>query len=77
MKRTAMKRTALTRLVSQARRDPKFLHALVFSPKKASRQIAYLDRDTKEVLAANNPKDTIAMICGESSVAEKSLDYDP
>lgn len=55
---------ALQRLVDQARKDPKFFHALVFDPESVLKEVNYLDRNDKAVLIGINPGDVIGSIVG-------------
>lgn len=57
-----MDREALQKLTEQAKRDPKFLHALVFEPKKALDQCDYLDRATKTRLLSSKSDQVFASI---------------
>ena len=72
-----MDRNALEKLVDQARKDPKFFHALVFDTESVLKQIDYLDRGTKATLVGNSPEEIIARICGARSVVEAAQDYAP
>ena len=72
-----MDRNQLKKLVEQAKRDPKFLHALVFDAESVLKDIDYLDRATRGKLVANSPEAVLAAICGERSVVEASQEYAP
>lgn len=57
-----MDKEALQKLTEQAKRDPKFLHSLVFEPKKALDQVDYLDRTTKTRLLATKSDQIFASL---------------
>lgn len=67
----------LQKLVDQARKDPKFFHALVFDAESVLKDIDYLDRSTRGKLVANNPEEVIAGICGASLIVETKQEYAP
>lgn len=72
-----MDRKTLQKLVDQAQKDPKFLHALVFDPESVLKQLDYLDRPTRAKLVGNSPEEIVAGICGARAVVESEKDYAP
>ena len=72
-----MDRKSLKSLVDHAKKDPKFLHALVFDPESVLKQVDYLDRGTRAKLVGNSPEEVIASICGARSLVETAQDYAP
>ena len=49
-KKSRAKKDPYRLLLEKARRDPKFFHALVFSPRKALSKISFLDSKTKDLI---------------------------
>jgi hypothetical protein len=72
-----MDQKVMLKLVDQARKDPKFLHALVFDPESVLKQLDYLDRETRATLVKNSPETVIAGIFGVRPVVETSKEYAP
>ncbi len=72
-----MERSAMQRLVEQAKSDPKFFHALVFETKSVLKQIDYLDRGSKAALVAVSPEEKIARILGARPSTSTGQDYAP
>lgn len=72
-----MDRKVMQKLVEQAQKDPKFLHALVFEPESVLKQVDYLDRSARARLVGNSPEDALAAILGVRLGTEVSSDYAP
>ena len=72
-----MDRKVLQKLVDQARKDPKFLHALIFDPESVLKQVDYLDRAARAKLVGNSPDEVIAAILGARATADTGQDYAP
>lgn len=72
-----MDRKTLQKLVDQAKKDPKFLYALVFNAESVLKQVDYLDRSARARLVGNSPEEVIAAICGARSAVESSQEYAP
>jgi hypothetical protein len=72
-----MDRKVVQKLVEQARKDPKFLHALVFEPASVLKEMDYLDRSALGRLIGNSPEDALAAIFGVRLGAEAGSDYAP
>lgn len=72
-----MDRKVVQKLVEQAKKDPKFLHALVFEPETVLRQVDYLDRSARSRLVGNSPEDAMAAIFGARLGNDASTDYAP
>jgi hypothetical protein len=67
----------LQKLVDQARKDPKFVHAMVFDPESILKQVDFLDRNTRARLIANSPEEVIAGIIGSRGITAAAQDYAP
>jgi hypothetical protein len=72
-----MDRKVLQKLVEQARKDPKFLHALVFDPESVLKQVDYLDRTARARLVGNSPDEVLATMLGERAAADAAQGYAP
>jgi hypothetical protein len=72
-----MDRKLVQKLVEQARKDPKFLHALVFEPESVLKQVDYVDRSARARLVGNSPEDAMAAIFGVRLGTEANADYAP
>lgn len=72
-----MASTSMQKLVEQARKDPKFLHALVFDPESVLPQLDYLDRGQKSALLGNSPEDTIGSLVGQRTAVAAAQDFAP
>ncbi|MHA2423926.1 MAG: hypothetical protein ACXAEF_04010 [Candidatus Thorarchaeota archaeon] len=72
-----MDNNEIERLVDQARKDPKFFHALVFNTESALKQVDYLDSKIKSNLVKNSPEVVIAKICGIRPQTKTAMDYEP
>jgi hypothetical protein len=55
------------KLVEQAKKDPKFLHALVFDPESVMPRLDYLDRGAKSALLGSSPESVITALIGQRS----------
>jgi hypothetical protein len=72
-----MDRKLVQKLVEQAKKDPKFLHALVFEPESVLKQVDYLDRSARAWLVGNSPEDAMAALFGARLGTDLSSDYAP
>jgi hypothetical protein len=72
-----MDRKVVQKLVEQARKDPKFLHALVFEPESVLKQVDYIDRSARAKLVGNSPEDAMAAIFGVRLGTDAAADYAP
>jgi hypothetical protein len=77
MRRFRMERNALQKLVDQARKDPQFLHSLVFETETVLSQVDYLDRATKAALVRISPEEAIESLAGSRVAAEAAEEYAP
>ncbi len=53
------------KLVEQARKDPKFLHALVFDPESVMTRLDFLDRGSKSALLGSSPESVMSALIGQ------------
>lgn len=60
-----MDREALKKLIEQARRDPEFLHSLVFEPQKAVDKADFLDRSSRSRLLRTRPDQVFARFAAD------------
>lgn len=51
-------------LIAKAQKDPKFLHALIFSPLEVAKELEGVDRKAIGALVAHNPNELIARTIG-------------
>lgn len=72
-----MDRKVVQKLVEQARKDPKFLHSLVFEPESVLKQVDYIDRSARAKLVGNSPEDAMAAIFGVRLGTDAASDYAP
>lgn len=72
-----MERYELQKLIEQARKDPKFLHALVFDAESVLKQIDYLDRGAKAGLVRITPEEKIAALTGSRAAVDMGQEYAP
>ena len=59
-----MDRKIAEKLVELARKDPKFLQALVFEPETVFKQVDFVDRASRARLVGNSPEDAVASLFG-------------
>lgn len=58
------KTKSFQRLVAEAKKDPKLLHALVFNPEKVIADLDYLDKREKSMLIALRAEDVLSGMLG-------------
>lgn len=72
-----MDQKVLQKLVDQARKDPQFLHALVFHPESVLKKLDHLNRGIRATLVRNSPESVIAGIFGVRPAIETAQEYAP
>ena len=72
-----MDRKIVQKLVEQAKKDPKFLQALVFEPETVLKQVDFVDRASLARLVGNSPEDAVAALFGARLGSDTNSDYAP